>query len=183
MHVAMCYSIYVGVINFHCRWAAIMNFDNIGNDTPSLLGVFKMMKNPIGTTFKKENIFLATFDCPIDKKELDAILKRRGIDLSEYPKMVKAILGKFSTCTMQEYDIFYKDEKGYTRFLLEENETFAGDGSDGKGKLYNIVSVWKYYGEDELSEVENNAGEPAIFDETGEKGKIEKYNRDYNWKR
>lgn len=179
----MCYSIYVGVINFHCRWAAIMNFDNIGNDTPSLLGVLKMMKNPIGTTFKKENIFLATFDCPIDKKELDAILKRRGIDLSEYPKMVKAILGKFSTCTMQEYDIFYKDEKGYTRFLLEENETFAGDGSDGKGKLYNIVSVWKYYGEDELSEVENNAGEPAIFDETGEKGKIEKYNRDYNWKR
>ena len=179
----MCYSIYVGVINFHCRWAAIMNFDNIGNDTPSLLGVLKMMKNPIGTTFKKENIFLATFDCPIDKKELDAILKRRGIDLSEYPKMVKAILGKFSTCTMQEYDIFYKDEKGYTRFLLEENETFAGDGSDGKGKLYNIVSVWKYYCEDELSEVENNAGEPAIFDETGEKGKIEKYNRDYNWKR
>ena len=160
-----------------------MKFDNIGNDTPSLLGVLKMMKNPIGTTFKKENIFLATFDCPIDKKELDAILKRRGIDLSEYPKMVKAILGKFSTCTMQEYDIFYKDEKGYTRFLLEENETFAGDGSDGKGKLYNIVSVWKYYGEDELSEVENNAGEPAIFDETGEKGKIEKYNRDYNWKR
>lgn len=142
-----------------------------------------MVKNPIGTTFKKENIFLATFDCPIDKKELDAILKRRGIDLSEYPKMVKAILGKFSTCTMQEYDIFYKDEKGYTRFLLEGNETFAGDGSDGKGKLYNIVSVWKYYGEDELSEVENNAGEPAIFDETGEKGKIEKYNMDYNWKR
>ena len=131
-----------------------------------------MMKNPIGTTFKKENIFLATFDCPIDKKELDAILKRRGIDLSEYPKMVKAILGKFSTCTMQEYDIFYKDEKGYTRFLLEGNETFAGDGSDGKGKLYNIVSVWKYYGENELSEVENNAGEPAILDETGEKGKI-----------
>lgn len=142
-----------------------------------------MVKNPIGTTFKKENIFLATFDCPIDKKELDAILKRRGIDLSEYPKMVKAILGKFSTCTMQEYDIFYKDEKGYTRFFLEGNETFVGDGSDGKGKLYNIVSVWKYYGENELSEVENNAGEPAIFDETGEKGKIEKYNRDYNWKR
>ena len=116
-------------------------------------------------------------------KELDAILKRRGIDLSEYPKMAKAILGKFSTCTMQEYDIFYKDEKGYTRFLLEGNETFAGDGSDGKGKLYNIDSVWKYYGENELSEVENNAGDPAIFDETGEKGKIEKYNRDYNWKR
>ena len=144
-----------------------------------------MVKNPIGTTFKKENIFLATFDCPIDKKELDAILKRRGINLSEYPKMVKAILGKFSTCTMQEYDIFYKDGKGYTRFLLEGNETFAGDGSDGKGKLYNIVSVWKYYGEDELSTTPANLpfsmklekkakSENTTWTTTG-KGKKERY--------
>ena len=48
-----------------------------------------MVKNPIGTSFKKENIFLATVDRPLEKEEADAILKKRGIDLSEYPKMIK----------------------------------------------------------------------------------------------
>lgn len=86
-------------------------------------------------------------------------------------------------CTRQEYDIFYKDGKGYTRFLLDGNETFAGDGSDGKGKLYNIVSAWSFYEEGELSEVENNAGEPAILDESGENDKLERYNQVYNMKK
>lgn len=86
-------------------------------------------------------------------------------------------------CTRQEYDIFYKDGKGYTRFLLDGNETFAGDGSDDKGKLYNIVSAWSFYEEGELSEVENNAGEPAILDESGENDKLERYNRVYNMKK
>ena len=40
-----------------------------------------MKKNPIGTAFKKENIFLATVDCPIAKKELEEVLKKVDVVL------------------------------------------------------------------------------------------------------
>ena len=141
-----------------------------------------MKKNPIGTVFKKENIFLATVNRPLEKEELEAMLKEAKYDpnLPESDVLLGVLNDIFC---MQEYDIFYKDEKGYTRFLAEGNETFAGDGTDGKGKFYNIVSVWEYYDEDDLSEVYNEVGEPAILDETGKIGKIERYNRDYNLKK
>lgn len=140
------------------------------------------MRNPIGTTFKKENIFLATVDCPMEMEEVDTILKNGGCDLSaisEGENLLGLVTGAF---TRQKFDIFYKDENGYTRFFMEGNETFVGDGSDGKGKLYNIVSAWDYFREDELSEMENDKGEPAICDEAGENedNPLYKYNMDYN---
>lgn len=140
------------------------------------------MKKPIGTTFKKENIFLATVDCPMEKEEIDTILKNGGYDLSTVSEEKNLISLVASAFTREEFDIFYKDENGYTRFFMEGNETFVGDGSDGKGKLYNIVSAWDYYHDNELCEMENDKGEPAICDESGgnEDDPLYKYNRDYN---
>lgn len=140
------------------------------------------MKKPIGTTFKKENIFLATVDCPMEKEKVNTIINNVGCDLSTISKE-KNLLGLVTSAfTRKEFDIFYKDEKGYTRFLMDGNETFVGDGSDGKGKLYNIVSAWDYYRDNELCEIENDKGEPAICDVSGknEDDPLHKYNRDYN---
>lgn len=44
-----------------------------------------MKKNPIGTAFKKENIFLATVDCPIAKKELEEVLQKGGCRVTGMP--------------------------------------------------------------------------------------------------
>ena len=103
------------------------------------------MKNPIGTTFKKENIFLATVDCPMERDEVDSILKDRGCDLSTITDGGKLLDITAASFTQQEFDLFYKDENGYTRFLMEENETFVGDGSDGKGKLYKQLDEFLYF--------------------------------------
>ena len=89
-----------------------------------------MKKNPIGTAFKKENIFLATVDCPIAKKELEEVLQKGGCRVTGMPGEKNILDLMVPLCTRQEYDIFYKDGKGYTRFLLDGNETFAGDGSE-----------------------------------------------------
>ena len=118
-----------------------------------------MKKNPIGTAFKKENIFLATVDCPIAKKELEEVLQKGGCRVTGMPGEKNILDLMVPLCTRQ------------------------GDGSDGKGKLYNIVSAWNFYEEGELSEVENNAGEPAILDESGGNDKLERYNRVYNMKK
>ena len=115
-------------------------------------------------------------------EEVDSILKNGGCDVSTMPdgkNLLELVTGAFSR---QEYDIFYKDDNGYTRFFMEGNETFAGDGSDGKGKLYNIVSAWDYYREDELCEMVNDKGEPVIANaiEDGENNPLRRYNQDYN---
>lgn len=144
-------------------------------------------KNPIGTTFKKENIFLATVDYPMTPDEVDAFLKNQGYDVSAMPEgknfleLIGMAPGSFSR---QEVDIFYKDENGYTRFFVEGNETIAGDDSDGKGKIYNIVPACKYYRVYELVEGVNDKGEPCIVDcvGEGENNPLNLYNRDYNLK-
>lgn len=41
----------------------------------------------------------------------------------------------------EQFDIFYKDETGYTRFVEEGPETFVGDNSDGKGFISNVVPI------------------------------------------
>lgn len=157
-------------------------------------------RNPIGTTFKKENIFLATVNHQVTGEEAVSILKDKGYDLDReidssavsneanrlsVKKMFLAILEEgFEPFIRQEYDIFYKDENGYTRFFMEGNETFVGDNSDGKGKLYNIVPACEYYRGYELVEGVNDKGEPVIVDLAGqgENNPLERYNRDYNLK-
>lgn len=142
------------------------------------------MKNPIGTTFKKENIFLATVKFPIESNELNVSLKKHGCDVSTTPDGKKLIEIFKGAIKRLEIDIFYKDEKGYTRFLMEGNETFAGDGSDGKGILFNIVSAWDYYLENELCEMVNDKGEPVIADKLkdDENNPLRRYDYDYNLK-
>ncbi len=89
---------------------------------------------PIGTSLKKEHIFLGTI---IDKDADKKVVSR------------------------EEVDIFYESEIGYTRFA-DTAETFKGDGSDGKGIIKNIVPVFDYYKEDEIAEGEVN-GETWIL--------------------
>ena len=71
-----------------------------------------MKKNPIGTVFKKENIFLATVNRPLEKEEFEAMLKEAKYDpnLPESDVLLGVLNDIFC---MQEYDIFYKDEKGF----------------------------------------------------------------------
>lgn len=132
----------------------------------------------IGTTFKKENIVLATFVGLRDKqkKDLEAIMKE--VDGDENIK--RDILEKFldSIVTYEEVDIFYKDENGYTRFVEEGPETFVGDDSDEKGFIRNIVPIWDYYSEEEVKEVLVNDTFISIVCTTMEP--IKKYNDDYN---
>ena len=128
----------------------------------------------IGTTFKKENIFLAT------------ILYKKGCENTKFEEMIKQqgnseIIPLLSEVVISETeaDIFYKDEKGYTRFCGEEGpETFVGDDSDGNGLIRNVVSVWDYYLEDELKEALLNDTFNIIVATTIEP--LKNYNEDYN---
>ena len=94
----------------------------------------------VGNYFKKENIFLAT----VSKVNMCTEEAKKNIITSE------------------QFDVFYKDERGYTRYEKEGTETFAGDNSDGKGFIKNIVSIWKYYSEDQVKEVLVNDNFMAI---------------------
>lgn len=131
----------------------------------------------VGTHFKRENIFLATLsDNPSASKELLGQLPEDLKPLSEL-LVRKGIIG------MTEVDIFYKDENGYTCFELEENtaisKTFAGDNSDGKGFLRNIVSIWKYYSKG-VKECQASNGVMLIA--VDDNDPLDKYNEDYNLK-
>lgn len=128
----------------------------------------------IGTHFKKDSIFLATISCNAsDTKE---IVKSR-LD----GKIPDGILGEIvdaGVLSTEQYDIFYKDDTGYIRFVEEGPETFVGDNSDGKGIIRNIVPIWNYYSEDQLFEATINNEFVAIV--TLDLDPLKKYNQDYN---
>lgn len=132
-------------------------------------------EHPIGTRFKKENIFLATIS--VDKEETKASVKDRFEEGSLEEKLFEVFLN-MGAITSEQCDVFYKDEKGYTRFVEGGPETFVGDNSDGKGVLRNIVSIWDYYKEDEVLE--------CLIDDTFEIigvtdfDPLYRYNEDYN---
>lgn len=134
----------------------------------------------IGTHFKKENIFLATVLA--SNAETKEMLKSRmasmdGMD-SEISEDLMTLFVDEGFISSEQFDIFYKDEAGYTRFVEEGPETFAGDNSDGKGIVKNIVSIWDYYSEEQVVECMLNNKFMAIcaYDMTP----INKYNEDYN---
>lgn len=151
-------------------------------------------KKSIGTTFKKENIFLATVDYPLEQEEAEYCLEEQGFDFSAFEEgdsmtffeeqTFYNITYRGGSFIRQEFDIFYKGENSYIRFWMKGNEIFAGDGSDGKEELHNIVSAWKYYQEEQLFESVNDKGEPVICDRAGvgEDDPLERYNQDYNLK-
>ena len=138
----------------------------------------------IGTHFQKENIFLAT----VSKNDVDAkeILKSKMAGIgSNVPEALMAVLVDKGTIrgiisSEQQFDVFYKDDTGYTRFVEEGPETFAGDNSDGKGIISNIVSIWEYYSEEQVTEcmVNNDFWVICVSD----MDPIYKYNEDYNKK-
>ena len=103
----------------------------------------------IGTHFKKENIFLAT------------VVSVSNVFLSS-----------------EQFDIFYKDDRGYTRFVEEGPETFVGDNSDGKGIVRNVVPIWEYYSKEQVFECMLNNEFMAICVLDIEP--LYKYNNDYN---
>ncbi len=105
-------------------------------------------KQKIGTHFKKENIFLATLSANnTDTKEM---LKSK-ID-GKIPNDLLSFFVDTSVISFDQYDVFYKDDMGYTRFVEEGPETFAGDNSDEKGFIRNVVSIWDYYSEEQVFE-------------------------------
>lgn len=131
----------------------------------------------IGTHFKKENIFLATVSASdVDTKEM---LKSQmdGMD-SNVPEDLMAFFVDKGFLSTEQFDIFYRDDAGYTRFVEEGPETFAGDNSDGKGIIRNVVSIWEYYTEEQLTECMLNDKFMAIcvFD----MAPLYQYNEDYN---
>ena len=106
------------------------------------------IKQKIGTHFKKENIFLCTLSANnTDTKEM---LKSK-ID-GKIPNDLLSFFVDTSVISFNQYDVFYKDDMGYTRFVEEGPETFAGDNSDKKGFIRNVVSIWDYYSEEQVFE-------------------------------
>lgn len=73
-------------------------------------------------------------------------------EFKNIPEELLELLHKSGILSTQEYDVFYKSEIDYTRFLEECCETFKGDNSDGKGFIENVVPAWEYFKEDELFE-------------------------------
>ena len=117
----------------------------------------------IGTHFKKENIFLATVSEKMDSK---------------VPENLMALFVDVGFITSEQVDIFYKDDTGYTRFVEEGPETFAGDNSDGKGIVRNVVSIWNYYSEEQVTECMLNNEFMVIC--VSDMAPLYKYNEDYN---
>ena len=131
-------------------------------------------KQKIGTHFKKENIFLATFSASNDdtKEFLKSKFKNKAIG------RLMASLANKGIIWSEQFDVFYKDDTGYTRFVEEGPETFAGDNSDGKGIIRNVVSAWEYYSEEQLCECMLNNKFMAIC--VLDWAPLDKYNKDYN---
>lgn len=131
----------------------------------------------IGTHFKKENIFLATVsESKVDTKET---LKSKmvGVD-SKVPENLMDLFVDVGFITSEQVDVFYKDDTGYIRFVEEGSETFAGDNSDGKGIVRNVVSIWNYYSEEQVTECMLNNEFMVIC--VSDMAPLYKYNEDYN---
>ena len=131
----------------------------------------------IGTNFKKENIFLATVS--VSNVDTEEMLKSEmaGMD-SKVPEVLMALLVHKGFISSEQFDVFYRDETGYTRFTEKGPETFAGDNSDGKGIVRNVVSIWDYYSEDQVTECMLNNKFMAIC--VSDMDPIYRYNEDYN---
>ena len=130
---------------------------------------------PIGSHFKKENIYLGTLKCSTEDV-LKMIKEKIGQNMSDIFLMDLINLGVITT---EQCDIFYKDEKGYTRFFKDRHiETIKGDNSDGKGTIENIISIWDYYLEEEVIEIITGDNSFAIVVLNCEP--MEDYNYDYN---
>ncbi len=138
-----------------------------------------MKKNAIGTNFQKENIYLGTY-ANKDKRTIETLknmLSNEMFDGQDLDQLVMSLVndGVLST---ECVDIFYKDENGYTRFTENGYDTVKGDNSDGKGIINNIVPIWDYYKEDEVSELSVNDNYIVVAVETTDA--LDKYNCDYN---
>lgn len=131
-------------------------------------------KQKIGTHFNKENIFLATVSTneTVVKKMFNSRMKVKVLE-----DFVSFMVDK-GVVAIEEFDVFYKDNTGYTRFLEEGPVTYAGDNSDGKGFIRNVVSIWEYYSEDQVMEcrVNDKFMSIGILD----MNPINQYNKDYN---
>ena len=131
-------------------------------------------KQKIGTHFKKENIFLAT----VSESNTDTKETLKSKMNGKVPEGLMALLVDKGIISSEQFDVFYKDDMGYTRFVEEGPETFAGDNSDGKGTIRNVVSVWEYYSEEQIFEcmLDNKFMAICVLD----MDPLYKYNEDYN---
>lgn len=127
----------------------------------------------IGTHFKRENIFIATILDNETQTENILNQKTNGNFKNILSTLVKAVV--FNS---EQFDIFYKNENGYTRYVKEDPETFAGDNSDGKGIICNVVPIFDYYTEDMVKEVFINDSFWGIG--VKDNNPLYKYNKDYN---
>ena len=131
-------------------------------------------RQKIGTYFKKENIFLAT----VSTSSTDtAEMLKSQMDSGIPEELLASLVGR-GFISSEQIDVFYKDDKGYTRFVEEGPETFAGDNSDGKGIVRNVVSIWEYYSEEQVIECMINNEFMAIC--ALDDKPLYEYNSDYN---
>ena len=124
----------------------------------------------IGTHFEKDKIFLATLTLPLE-------LSKAKYNVPENHKKFLSSLNTInSTCLIQEFDIFYKDSNGYTRFFETGPDIIIGVNSDKKGTLSNIEKIWNYYSEEQIYECYlNNHWMISTIDVTP----LKEYNKKY----
>ena len=140
------------------------------------MGIYDMdpiYVNAIGNRFKKENIYLGTIVF-YDVQSLLNELKKRTNYYTDYQLKKFIRDGELSN---QQFEIFYKVENGYKRFLKSGSEILIGDNSDGKGFIENLVPIFDYYKDSELFEGAINRN-IMIVATTMEP--LEKYSKDYN---
>ncbi len=133
-------------------------------------------QQPIGTFFKKENVFLATV--LVSQNETKEVLNSKA-NIPENLKNLVEFFIEEGIIDSNRFDLFYKEDTGgYICFEEDGSETFAGDDSDGKGKLVNVVSIWEYYSEEQIRECMLDNGEMLIC--VLDDAPIYQYNEEYN---
>ncbi len=141
-----------------------------------------------GNRFKRDNIYLATVKLNAEgmregfRKVIENNAKAAGksVDTEKLNEVVKNLLG-LGNVEATEHDIFYKDDRGYTRYTMGVPDTFKSEDSDSRGTLINIVLAWDYYDVSEIKEATLENGD-VILTALAEEP-LNRYIKDCNKKR
>lgn len=132
----------------------------------------------LGTSYKKEDIFLAMVT-PSIKESKETLQDATNGELEEDVLDMLMRLGAIST---NQPEVVVKSKEGYIYFTDDGTKaiavTMVGDNSDGKGYVSDVVSAWDYFNEKDFFEAKAD-GIWMIAIETSAQEKIYRYNEEH----